>query len=124
MNGPVPSVIGLGADSQRNWPLFVSTCGASDLRFSDATRASGVAFSMTCGKLPSSQILEVNGGGVALFDYDDDGDLDLFLANGATLDDTEHGPGSRWLVADGCDRTRWPERTVDGGTDSFVTVWH
>ncbi len=50
---------------------------------------------MTSGRLPSREIAEVNGGGVALFDFDRDGDLDIFLANGATLEATELGPGSR-----------------------------
>lgn len=65
------------------------------LHFTDATEASGIEFVMTSGTTPSREILEVNGGGVALFDYDEDGDLDLFLANGATLASPERGPGSR-----------------------------
>ncbi|MCH8853588.1 MAG: VCBS repeat-containing protein [Planctomycetes bacterium] len=36
---------------------------------------------MTCGQSPSREILEVDGGGVALFDYDNDGDFDLFITN-------------------------------------------
>jgi enediyne biosynthesis protein E4 len=65
------------------------------LRFTDVTSASGVDLVLTSGATPSREILEVNGGGVALFDYDGDGDLDLFFANGATMQDPEHGPGSR-----------------------------
>lgn len=65
------------------------------LRFTDVTAGSGVDFRMTSGGTPSREILEVNGGGVALFDYDGDGDLDLFLANGATLEAPRKGPGSR-----------------------------
>jgi enediyne biosynthesis protein E4 len=38
-------------------------------------------------------ILETTGGGVALFDYDDDGRVDVFLANGTTLDtDPKNAP--------------------------------
>ncbi len=68
------------------------------LRFSDVTKASGVDFVTTSGKQPSREILEVDGNGVALFDFDRDGDLDLFVANGATTDDTENGPGSRMYL--------------------------
>jgi len=74
------------------------------LRFSEITSSCGVDFTMTSGRTPSRDILEVNGGGVALFDFDKDGDLDLFLANGATMDDPEGGPGSR-LYANGGDGT-------------------
>ena len=68
---------------------------AGGMRFSDVSDASGIDLTMTSGRTPSRDILEVNGGGLALFDYDRDGDLDLFLANGATLGDPERGPGSR-----------------------------
>ena len=74
----------------------VAATGAErDLRFTDVSQASGIELRMTSGAMPSSEILEVNGGGVALVDYDGDGALDIFLANGATLDDPGHGPGSR-----------------------------
>jgi len=76
----------------------------ASLRFTEITDSCGVDFTMTSGKLPSRQILEVNGGGVALFDFDRDGDLDLFLANGATANDPEAGPGSR-LYANAGDGT-------------------
>jgi len=65
------------------------------LRFSDVTGVSGIDFRMTSGRSPSREIVEVNGGGVAMIDYDNDGDIDLFFANGATMDDPERGPGSR-----------------------------
>ncbi|NNM27585.1 MAG: CRTAC1 family protein [Phycisphaerales bacterium] len=56
---------------------------------------------MTCGGTPSQEILEVNGGGLGLIDYDRDGDLDLFVANGATMSDPERGPGSRLFRNEG-----------------------
>jgi hypothetical protein len=37
----------------------------------------------------------VNGGGLALIEYDNDGYFDLFVPNGATLDAPAHGPGAR-----------------------------
>jgi hypothetical protein len=68
---------------------------ARSLRFTAVPEAAGIDLVMTSGRMPSREILEVNGGGIALIDYDDDGDLDVFLANGATLDEPDHGPGSR-----------------------------
>ncbi len=65
------------------------------MRFTPAAGSAGIDLVMTSGAMPSREILEVNGGGIALFDYDNDGDLDVFLANGATLENPEQGPGSR-----------------------------
>ncbi len=61
----------------------------------DATAASGIDFTTTSGATPSTQILEVKGGGIAILDIDGDGDLDLFFPNGATLDAPARGPGAR-----------------------------
>ena len=65
------------------------------IRFEDATAASGIELTLTSGRTPSTAILEVKGGGIALIDFDGDGDRDLFFPNGATLEDPEHGPGAR-----------------------------
>lgn len=68
---------------------------AVSLHFTDVTQGSGLIATITSGELPSSQILEVKGGGLALIDFDGDGDQDVFVPNGATLDDPERGPGAR-----------------------------
>ena len=60
--------------------------------FSDVTAGSGIAVETVSGDTPSTQILEVKGGGLALIDFDQDGDRDLFVPNGATLSDPEAGP--------------------------------
>jgi hypothetical protein len=49
----------------------------------------------TSGRNPSTQLLEVKGGGLALVDYDNDEDLDVFVPNGAYLDTPHTGPGCR-----------------------------
>ncbi len=66
------------------------------LHFVDITKNSGIDFTTTSGKTPSTQILEVKGGGLALLDFDGDGDYDLFVPNGATLDSPKKGPGCRF----------------------------
>ncbi len=65
------------------------------VELADITAATGLHFETTCGQDPSTQIVEVNGPGIALFDFDSDGDLDVFIANGATMDSPEDGPGCR-----------------------------
>lgn len=87
------ALIGMGATN--------SSAFAGDIHFTDVTGKCGIDFTMTCGRMPAREILEVDGGGVAMFDFDNDGDLDLFFANGATMDDPEHGPGSRLYANNG-----------------------
>lgn len=48
-----------------------------------------------CGKETPNQILEVNGTGLALFDFDNDDDLDLFVVNAAPLEDFQSGPSAK-----------------------------
>jgi enediyne biosynthesis protein E4 len=58
-----------------------------DVKFSDVTRAAGIAFAHQNSATSNKYLLETMGGGVALLDYDNDGRLDVFLTNGAKLDD-------------------------------------
>jgi hypothetical protein len=49
--------------------------------FADTTAASGINFVHTSGAYGAKLLPETMGGGCALFDYDNDGDQDLFLVN-------------------------------------------
>ncbi|MHC4992192.1 MAG: CRTAC1 family protein, partial [Planctomycetota bacterium] len=111
------------------------------IRFTDKTADSGIELVTVSGSMPSQHILEVNGGGVGLIDFDDDGDLDVFVANGATLADPEAGPGSRLfenlgaltfrdVTEDvGIDLRRWAmgvavgDADGDGRDDLYVTCY-
>jgi hypothetical protein len=111
------------------------------LRFTEVPGSAGIDLVITSGAMPSREILEVNGGGIALLDYDRDGDLDVFLANGATLERPERGPGSRLYANDGTGRfadvtdrvgialDRWAMGVAvgdvdgDGWDDLYVACW-
>jgi hypothetical protein len=55
--------------------------------FVDATEKLGIHFRQEASPTSKKYLLETMGSGVALFDYDNDGHLDIFFANGARLDD-------------------------------------
>ena len=56
-------------------------------RFVDVTTASGVHFDGQAYHPSKKYLIETMGSGVALLDYDNDGRLDIFVANGAPLSD-------------------------------------
>ena len=55
--------------------------------FIDATAKLGIHFQQQGSPTSRKYLLETMGSGVALFDYDNDGRLDIFFANGARLND-------------------------------------
>jgi hypothetical protein len=90
-----------------------ATPAGSPLAFRELGAETGLDVIGVCGGMPTREILEVNGGGVALIDFDDDGDLDVFVAVGATLDDPTGGPGSRLFRNDG--GLRFTDITAEAG---------
>jgi hypothetical protein len=56
-------------------------------KFTDATAALGLHFQYLSSHTAKHYLPETMGAGVALFDYDNDGRLDIFLVNGAPITD-------------------------------------
>ena len=56
-------------------------------KFVDVTGAAGIRFDYKSSHTSKKYLLETMGPGVATFDYDNDGRLDIFLVNGAPLAD-------------------------------------
>ncbi|GAB6186735.1 CRTAC1 family protein [Thermopirellula anaerolimosa] len=56
--------------------------------FTDVTASSGITFVHTDGSSGRHYIMEAMSAGLAVFDYDNDGDEDLYLLNGAPLPGT------------------------------------
>jgi enediyne biosynthesis protein E4 len=55
--------------------------------FADVTSTLGISFQYLASHTSKKYLLETMGSGVALFDYDNDGRLDIFVVNGAPLSD-------------------------------------
>jgi len=63
-----------------------SAPSANSQLFSEAASATGLAFTHFNGASGKHYVVEIMGPGAALFDYDNDGDLDVFLLQGNHLD--------------------------------------
>jgi enediyne biosynthesis protein E4 len=79
--------------------LLLVTCGAVTLlplisdqpaiHFRDVSKEAGVTPIIISGGREKKYILEVNGSGACWFDYNNDGYMDLYLVNGATIEELQ-----------------------------------
>src|SRR5882762_5505444 len=87
-NGVKP---GIAALSRRQLLLSLLSpavaVASSPPTFLDITGRSGVKFKQEASHTSQKYLPESMGGGVAMFDYDGDGRLDLFFVNGAAIED-------------------------------------
>ena len=91
---------------------------ASVVQFVDITRASGIDFEHKSSATSNKYLLETMGGGVALLDYDNDGRLDVFLTNGAKIDD----PMPDGKLPDKSDPAFWNRLYQQTSSGTFVDV--
>ena len=68
-------------------PSSAAAAGIVPGNFVDTTAANGVDFTGVASHTSKKYLIETMGSGVALFDYDNDGRLDIFFVNGAPLAD-------------------------------------
>ena len=59
--------------------------------FTNVTQKAGLAYKITCGDEVTEYLIDVNGEGAAFFDYDNDGDMDIYLVNGSSRQSIKSG---------------------------------
>src|SRR5215470_11168628 len=124
---------------------FTTAAGRAGTIFTDVSEKAGLASARNISGSPTNKqfLLEEMGGGVALFDYDNDGWLDIFLVNGTSLDpavrdrnptsylfhNNRDGTFTDVTKKAGLTRSGWGQACCvgdynnDGNDDLFVSYW-
>ncbi len=66
--------------------LLSLSCTRQEEGFTDVTKEAGIDFLLNFGDYTYENIMESSGSGLTVFDYDDDGFMDLYMMNGTWLE--------------------------------------
>jgi enediyne biosynthesis protein E4 len=72
---------------------MVLTAQNKDIIFTDATKKAGITFKYTIGDFSYKNLIESSGSGITVFDYNNDGLMDLYLMNGTYLEGISDAKG-------------------------------
>ena len=107
---------------QRLQPQSSGAATRPRVQFADVTSEAGIAFRHESGTSKEKFMVETFGSGVAWLDYNNDGFLDLYFANGSNLATKTSSPGNMLLRNTG--RATFVDVTAAagvGGTAGFAT---
>ncbi|MBI2501950.1 MAG: CRTAC1 family protein [Candidatus Latescibacteria bacterium] len=95
--------------------LLCAAASPAQVQFTDQTAAAGTTLYNTFGSAEKKYIVEAHGSGAGFFDCDGDGDLDLYVVNGATFETYKQksGPSNALYRNEG--RGKFAEVTVQAG---------
>jgi hypothetical protein len=95
-----------------------SAPSGSEVQFSDITERSKVDFTQQNSATSNKYLIETMSGGVALFDYDNDGRLDIFFTNGAAIAD----PMADGKMPDKSEKKYWNRLYHQNADGTFTDV--
>lgn len=75
---------------------FESSAQNKNINFTDITKKAGITFKYTFGDDSYKNIIESSGSGITVFDYNNDGLMDLYLMNGTYLEGISDPSGIRY----------------------------
>ncbi len=101
---------------------LVNACTFSDsnklpIVLADESSERGIDFNYSAGSTPKHRLPEIMGGGVALLDADQDGDLDIYFVQGGSLDERKPQYGNALFINDGFGQFK-----VESGGDATLAL--
>jgi len=84
------------SSAQRGAHAVHAASGSSEIRFENVIQLSKISFTLRNSVSPQRYTFETMVGGIVLFDYNNDGLLDIYFTNGAAIPSLEKSDPSYW----------------------------